>query len=184
MSRAAEIVVYFAHLAIEQSVINRALRNAVCDLPRVNFRDLHELYPDFFIDVVTERSVMRTADLIVFQHPIYWYAAPAIFKHLQDTVLTRGYAYGPNGSALRGKDFLLAVSTGAPQEAYRPEGMHHYAFADLMRPIEQTARFCGMNFLPPLVLHGGYSLTHDQIDAHALRYRQLLENYRPTSAAG
>ena len=180
MSPAADIVVYFAHLAIEQSVINRTLRDAVFDLPRINFRDLHELYPDFYIDAGTERAVMQAADLIVFQHPIYWYAAPAIFKHFLDTVLTRGYAYGPNGTALHGKDFLLAVSTGAPQEAYRPDGVHHYAFADLIRPIEQTARFCGMNFLPPLVIHGGHSLARDQIDAHALRYRQLLEGYRPS----
>ena len=168
---------YFAHLAIEQSVINRVLRDAVCDLPRVNFRDLHELYPDFYIDVAAERDALQAADLVVFQHPIYWYAAPAIIKHFLDTVLTRGYAYGPNGTALHGKDFLLVVSTGAPEEAYRPEGIHHYAFADLIRPIEQTARFCGMNFLPPLVMHSGRTLARDQLDAHAARYRQLLEDY-------
>ncbi len=182
MSRAADIVVYFAHLAIEQSVINRRLRDTVCDLPRVDFRDLHELYPDFFIDAVTERAIMQAADLIVFQHPVYWYAAPAIFKHFLDTVLTRGFAYGANGTALHGKDFLLVASTGAPVDAYAPEGIHHYAFADLMRPIEQTVRFCGMNFLPPLVLYGGQGLAHEQIDAHAIRYRQLLENYRPSQS--
>jgi putative NADPH-quinone reductase len=179
MTSATDIVVYFAHLAIEQSIINRALCDAVRDLERVNFRDLHELYPDFYIDTVTEQAIMRDADLIVFQHPVYWYAAPAIFKHFLDTVLVRGFAYGPDGTALHGKDFLLAASTGAPAEDYGPEGIHHYAFADLIRPIEQTARFCGMNFLPPLVLHGGHSLTRDVIDVHAVHYRQLLEDYRP-----
>ncbi|MGB5517689.1 MAG: NAD(P)H-dependent oxidoreductase [Gammaproteobacteria bacterium] len=183
MARTKDIVVYFAHLAFEQSVINRALRDAVCDLPRVDFRDLHELYPDFFIDAAAEHASMRDADLIVFQHPVYWYAAPAIFKHFLDTVLVRGYAYGPNGTALHGKDFLMAASTGAPQQEYGPEGIHHYTFEELIRPIEQTARFCGMNFLPPLVLHGGHSLPRDQLDAHAARYRQLLEDYHPVSAA-
>jgi len=178
-----DIVVYFAHLAIEHSIINRVLRDAVRDLERVNFRDLHELYPDFFIDTVTEQAIMRDADLIVFQHPVYWYAAPAIFKHFLDTVLVRGFAYGPDGTALHGKDFLLAASTGAPAEEYGPGGIHHYAFGKLIRPIEQTARFCGMNFLPPLVLHGGHSLSRDVIDAHAAHYRQLLEKYRPGDTA-
>jgi glutathione-regulated potassium-efflux system ancillary protein KefF len=181
MSSYTNIVVYFAHLAIETSVINRALCDAIGDLPNVNFRDLHELYPDFYINTAAEQAIMRDADLIVFQHPIYWYAAPAIFKHLLDTVLLRGFAYGPGGTALHGKDFMLAVSTGAPTGEYAPGGIHHYAFEDLIRPIEQTARFCGMNYMPPLVLQGGHSLSHEIIRAHAARYRQLLKDYQPTT---
>jgi glutathione-regulated potassium-efflux system ancillary protein KefF len=180
MSSKSNIVVYFAHLAIETSVINRALCDAVQDLPNVNFRDLHELYPDFFIDTPVEQTAMRDADLIVFQHPVYWYAAPAIFKHFLDTVLLRGFAYGNGGTALHGKDFMLAVSTGAAAGEYGPGGIHHYAFEDLILPIEQTARFCGMNFMTPLVLQGGHSLPHEVINTHATRYRQLLEDYQPT----
>jgi len=181
MGSESKIVVYRAHLAIENSVINQAMNDAVHDLAHVDFRDLHELYPDFFINTATEQAVMRNADLIVFQHPIYWYAAPAIFKHFQDTVLLHGFAYGPGGTALHGKDFLLAVSTGAPPEEYGPGGIHHYPFEQLIRPIEQTARFCGMRFMPPLVLHGGHSLPADVVATHATRYRNLLENYRPAS---
>ena len=181
MASASDIIVYFGHLSIEQSVINRALRDAVSDLERVDFRDLYERYPDFYIDTAAEQAIMRDAELIVFQHPVYWYAAPAIFKHFQDTVLVRGFAYGPNGTALQGKDFLLVASTGAPAEEYGPGGIHRYTFEDLIRPIEQTARFCGMNFLQPLVLHGGHSLPRDVIDAHATAYRRLLEEYRPNT---
>ena len=177
MSSEPKIVVYFAHLAIENSVINRRLRDAVQDLPRVEVRDLLELYPDFYIDAATEQAVLRKANLIVFQHPVYWYAPPAIFKHFQDTVLLRGFAYGPGGNALHGKDFLLAASTGAPAEAYGPGGVHHYPFEQLIRPLEQTARFCGMRFLPPLVLHGGHSLADDVVAEHASRYRRMLSDY-------
>ena len=173
------IVIYFAHLAIERSVINRKLCEAVRDLPGVDFRDLHELYPDFYINRDTEQSVLRAADLIVFQHPIYWYGAPAIFKHFIDTVWLRGFAYGPGGNALRGKDFLLVASTGALAEEYGPVGVHEHPFTELILPIEQTARFCGMRFLTPLVLHGGHGLPADVIAEHARRYRGLLESYRP-----
>ncbi|MGB5201326.1 MAG: NAD(P)H-dependent oxidoreductase [Sedimenticolaceae bacterium] len=179
MQSNANIAIYFAHLAIEQSVINRRLRDAVCDLPNVDFRDLYERYPDFYIDTAAEQNALCRADLIVFQHPVYWYSAPAIFKHFQDTVLLHGFAYGPGGTALHGKDFLLVASTGAPVEEYGPDGVHRYAFANLIRPIEQMARFCGMNFLPPHVLYGGHSLPADVIESHALEYRRMLEEYRP-----
>lgn len=181
MESGTHIVVYFAHLDFERSVINRTLCGAVRDLSNVDFRDLHELYPDFFIDVSTEQAILRDADLIVFQYPIYWYAAPAIFKHFLDTVLLNGFAYGSGGTALQGKDFLLAVSTGAPAEEYGPDGIHHYPFEELIRPIEQTARFCGMRFLPPLVLHGGYGLSQELIDTHAANYRRFLDEYQPAN---
>jgi len=173
------IVVYFAHLAIEQSVINRMLCDTVRNLPGVDFRDLHELYPDFFIDPVVEQAVLRSADLVVFQHPIYWYGSPAIFKHFVDTVWLRGFAYGPGGTALAGKDFLLVASTGALAEEYQPGGVHGHAFRRLVLHIEQTARFCGMRFLEPLVLHGGHGLPRDVIAEHAERYRRFLESYEP-----
>ena len=105
------IVVYFAHLSLEQSVINSAMNKAIRDIHGLEFRNLQDLYPDFFIDVTTEQDILRSADLIVFQHPIYWYSTPAILKHFLDTVLLRGFAYD-GGTALENKDFLLAVSTG------------------------------------------------------------------------
>ena len=122
---------------------------------------------------------MRQADLVVFQHPIYWYGAPAILKHWQDTVLVRGFAYGPGGTALHGKDFMLAISTGGPPESYRPGGAHGFPLVELLRPFEQMARFCGMRYLDPLVLQGGHQLPDETIAAHARRYRALLDGYRP-----
>ncbi|MFV2057867.1 MAG: NAD(P)H-dependent oxidoreductase [Thiohalomonadales bacterium] len=178
------VVVYFAHLALEHSVINRTLIKAIRGIPGLNFRNLLDLYPDFFIDIEVEQNILRGADLIVFQSPIYWYSTPAIFKHFIDTVLLRGFAYGEGGTDLKNKDFLLAVSTGAQREEYHINGIHRYAFDELIRPLEQTARFCGMNFLPPFILHGGHDLPQDSISDHAASYRLLLENYisnKPTT---
>lgn len=181
MTGNANIAVYFAHLDIDGSIINKAMCNAVRELPQVNFRDLHELYPDFFINIALEQSILRSAQLIVFQHPIYWYGAPAILKHFLDTVLLRGFAYGPGGTALQGKDFLLAASTGAVREEYQQGGIHHYHFEQLIHPIEQTARFCGMHFMQPLVLHGGHALSSKEIEQHATRYRDMLQGYKPAN---
>lgn len=177
------ILVLFAHLAIQRSRINRAMVEAIRGLPHVVFRDLLELYPDFYIDVEAEQGLVRRADLIVFHHPIYWYGAPAILKHWQDVVLTRGFAYGRGGDALKGKDFMLAISTGGAADAYRPGGAHGRPLAELLRPLEQMALFCGMRFLPPFVLQGGHGLPAEVIAAHARDYRALLESYRPARAS-
>jgi putative NADPH-quinone reductase len=179
VSGAPTILVLFAHLAIQRSRINRAMVEAVRDLEGVRVHDLLEAYPEFYVDVECERALLRAADLVVFQHPIYWYSTPAILKHWQDVVLTRGFAYGEGGTALHGKDFLHAVSTGALAEAYRPGGVHGHPLAEFLAPVDQMARFCGMRPLPPLVVHGGHGLPDETIAAHARRYRDLLLGYRP-----
>jgi len=46
--------------------------------------------------------------MIVFHHPFYWYSSPAILKEWQDLVLEYGFAYGHEGTALRGKKSLSA----------------------------------------------------------------------------
>jgi glutathione-regulated potassium-efflux system ancillary protein KefF len=35
-------------------------------------------------------------------------------------------------------------------------------FEDFVAPIEQTARFCGMGWLPPFVVYGGHSTPPEQ----------------------
>jgi len=177
------ILVLFAHLSIHLSRINRAMVEAIRGMEQVRFHDLLESYPDFYIDVEEEQTALREADLVVFQHPIYWYGAPAILKHWQDMVLVRGFAYGPGGTALRGKELMLAISTGGPPESYRPDGAHGFPVVELLRPFEQMARFCGMRYLAPLVLQGGSALPEETVAAHARRYRFFLEGYRPGGGA-
>ena len=135
MTSTPDILVLFAHLAIGRSKINRALRDAVADLPRVRVHDLLETYPDFYIDAAREQALLRDADLVVFQHPIYWHGLPAIMKHWLDVVLTRGFAFGPGSGALHGKALMHACSTGAPESAYRIGGEHHAPIGDLLLPL-------------------------------------------------
>lgn len=172
------ILVLLGHPGLHLSRINRAMVDAIAGLPEVEVRDLLERYPDFFIDVAAEQRRLREIDLLVMQYPIYWYGMPAILKHWLDSVLTRGFAYGEGGDALRGKSLRVAVSTGAPPEAYTPQGVHGYPLEIFLRPIEQTARFCGLRYLPPLVLQGGRMLPQATIDTHAAGYREWLSGYR------
>ena len=177
MNDERKILILFAHLDFQHSILQRAMVQAVRGLPFIRFHDVLESYPDFFIDVQQEREALKWADLMVFQFPVYWYSTPAILKHWQDTVLTRGYAYGEGGNALHGKDFMVSVSSGGNEEAYTATGVHRRPIGEYLYPLKQMARFCGMNWLPPMVLQGGHDLEGAVIDAHAGNYVQFLEKY-------
>lgn len=159
----SRILILYAHPSSEQSRANRALAAAARALPNVRVHDLYEAYPDFYIGVQHEQQSLAAADLIVFQHPIQWYGMPSLLKEWVDTVLEYGWAYGAGGSALRGKDFWLAATTGSPQDSYREGGRHGHDFSAFLPPFRQTARLCGMRWRPPHILHGA-----DQVDEHAL----------------
>ena len=174
----ADVLVIVAHPAMEQSRANRALmREARRADSRVQVRDLYSLYPDYLIDSDAEQAQLAAAKLVVWQHPIQWYATPPLMKLWIDEVLAFGWAYGPGGTALRGKDLWLVASTGGPQESYRPDSYNRYFFDAFLPPYEQTAALCGMRFLPPLLLHGAHRVTEPDIAEHAAVYRQRLASY-------
>ena len=72
-------------------------------------------------------------------------------------VLTYGFAYGQDGTALRGKNLKLVTSTGGPSTSYRPGGLNRFTMQELLRPLEATAHLCGLELLDPLVLQGAPS---------------------------
>lgn len=169
------VLVLFAHPMPARSRLNRRFVEAIGGVPGVTVHDLYEAYPDQWIDVAEEQRLLTLHDTIVFQHPFYWYSTPALLKEWQDQVLTFGWAYGPGGTALRGKRFLSALTTGGTAEAYTPEGMHGTTIEALLAPIRQTARLCGMTWMAPHVTHGSHRLDEATIAEATARYRAAIE---------
>ncbi len=170
-----KILVLFAHPALQKSRINRRLAGALEGLEDVLVHDLYEAYPEFHIDVPREQKLLVEHDIIVFQHPFYWYSAPALLKEWEDLVLEYGFAYGQEGTALQGKWMFSAITTGGSESAYQPDGINRYRIRQLLAPFEQTATLCGMRYLPPFVVHETHRLTGDaQIEPYASAYRDIL----------
>ena len=169
------ILVLYAHPYPQHSRACKALLNAVSDLPDLETRSLYDLYPDFDIDVAAEQLALSRADVVVWLHPIYWYSVPAMLKHWFDVVLLRGWAYGTDGAALQGKPCLWVASAGGDQESYSAEGIHSLPFEKYIAPIEQTARFCGMQWQQPITLHGSHSVSDADIQAAAAEFRARLQ---------
>jgi glutathione-regulated potassium-efflux system ancillary protein KefF len=147
------------------------------DLPQVEVRDLYALYPDYLVDVAAEQAALTGAELLVWLHPVHWYGMTPLLKLWADEVLAFGWAYGPGGTALRGKDLWLVVSTGGSAEAYRPDGLNRHFFDAFLPPYEQTAQLVGLRFLPPLVLHGAHRLGDGEVDMHVQTFAARLASY-------
>ena len=174
----ADIVILAAHPDLAASrVARRLMRRAALLGAPVAVRDLYALYPDYFIDIAAERAALAPARLIVWLHPLHWYGMPPLMKLWLDEVFGFGWAYGPGGAALRGKDLWLATSTGGPAASYRPDGHNRYVFDTFMPPYEQTAALVGMRWLPPLVLHGAHNVDETGLQAHADAFIDRLTRY-------
>ncbi len=154
------------HPNIEESRGNRILFGAITDVSNVQSRDIYQLYPDGVIDVQKEQELLVAHDLIVFQHPFYWYSSPALMKEWQDKVLEAGFAYPPKlGKALHGKHWLSVITTGGPDWSYRSGGYNNFTMSELLRPFQQTAYLCGMKWNVPLIVHGVLPGDYEEIKA-------------------
>lgn len=179
MGKSNRILILFAHPALEKSRINRQLIKAIRAMDSITIHDLYEEYPNLHINVKFEQELLLTHDIIIFQHPFYWYSSPAILKEWQDLVLEHDFAYGHYGTALQGKKFISVITTGGSEEAYCRQGHNYFTIRELLAPFEQTARLCGMEYLPPFVIYGTHQLreTH-QIARYVEDYQIALSMFR------
>lgn len=95
------ILIIYAHPYPEKSNVNKLMLRFAANRPDVVIRSLYDLYPDFNINVEAEQEAVEQADLLVLQHPLYWYSYPPLLKLWIDKVFTRGWAYGNGATALK-----------------------------------------------------------------------------------
>lgn len=177
-SRRKRVLVLFAHPAFEKSRVNRELTRAVTGLSGVTFHDLYEAYPDFDVDVRREQSQLVEHDVVVLQHPFYWYGTPPLLKQWIDLVLEHGWAYGKTGRALAGKFVFNAISCGGGERAYRPGGHNRFTIRQLLAPIEQTFTLCRTRYLAPFVVYGTHAIGEADLARHARHLASVVEAMR------
>ena len=83
-----KILLNLFHPDLDNSRGNKILIERVRDLPNVTFRDVYRECPGFKINVKHEQQLLLDHDLIVFQHPFYWYSCPSLLKEWEDRVLS------------------------------------------------------------------------------------------------
>jgi glutathione-regulated potassium-efflux system ancillary protein KefG len=171
-----KILILLFHPLLHKSRVNRVLVNAVAGIEGVSLRNMYDLYPDFHIDIKEEQKLLLQYDIIIWQHPFYWYSSPSLMKEWLDLVLEHGFAYGREGRALEGKMVMSAITTGGRKEAYAAEDGVKFSIRQLLAPVEQTVELCNMDYLPPFVTHGTHLLNAAQIEEAGEHYGHVIRS--------
>ncbi|KAF9660018.1 NAD(P)H-dependent oxidoreductase [Tenacibaculum sp. ZH5_bin.1] len=170
-----KVLILFAHPKFEQSRVNSTLVNRLKNKVHVTFHDLYENYPNFHINIQREQELLLQHDIIIWHHPLYWYSSPAILKQWKDLVLEFNWAYGPEGKVLHNKTIFNVITTGGSREVYCTEGYNTYTINEFLRPYEQTAKLCGMNYLSPFAVMGTHNLSDEGLLDYTNQYEQLID---------
>ncbi len=169
-----KILVLFAHPAFERSTMHKSLLDHIKQLPNVTINDLYENYPDFEVDVEREKKLLSAHDVIVWQHPFFWYSGPALLKQWQDLVFEYGWAYGNGNYALEEKRIFNVITSGGELEAFQKKCFHNSTIRDFLLPFERTAEICKMIYLPPFWVPETEKLSNAAIAEYGRQYKDLL----------
>jgi putative NADPH-quinone reductase len=171
----AKLLVYYAHPGHRYSRVNKEMASVAENHSDITFCDLYKEYPRYNIDIDAEQEKLLNHDVILFQHPLFWYSTPSLIKEWIDLVLEHGFAFGSGGDKLTGKIVMNAISAAGPENAYTPQGYQHYPLRTFLTPMEQTARLCHMKYAAPYVLYSSLNVSEDsEIPKHVQGYRDLL----------
>jgi len=170
-----KILILFAHPRFEKSKTNRALLKNIEQVAGVTLHDLYEQYPDFNIEIESEKELLLAHRIIIWHHPLYMYSAPPMLKQWIDLVLEHGWAHGRGGDNLKDKIIFNTLTAGGTREAYAAKQYNNFTIREFLLPFEQAATLCKMIYLPPFVVHGTHLLKAQDLESYARLYRTLLE---------
>ena len=132
------------------------------------------------VDVQREIARLKTADLVVFQFPVWWHGMPAMLKGWFDRVFVNGGLYTGtmryDRGYFRGRRAICSVTTGAPEIAFGP-GCRGGDIERILWSAHYSLHYMGFHVLPPFVAFGiqghGYVYTDDESNDNCLRlYRR------------
>lgn len=165
-----KIMVVTAHPNFENSRVNKRWIEELEKQGDITVNNLNVKYPDEVIDKEAEQALLLEHDRIVFQYPWYWYNMPPLLRKWQDLVLEYGFAFGPGGTKLKGKDYVVAISVGGPEVSYQAGGYNTFTISEFLKPMQQTANLTGMNFLPAFKIHSAVVITDEDLEKSAVDY--------------
>jgi glutathione-regulated potassium-efflux system ancillary protein KefG len=177
----SKVLILVGHPNLAGSRHNKALVEAVSDLEGVTVHDLYATYPDFKVDAAAEQKLLDEHDVIVFQHPVYWYNTTALFRVWQDTVLTYGWAFNYTGEPTHttGKKAIVAATTGGPAEAYSAQGHNKLPLDEYLNNWTGTLGLTQFEQQESFVVHGALpeTFSDEDLELAAKHYRELISSH-------
>lgn len=168
------ILLIVAHPNLEESKFNRRLLQEAEKLEGITVHDLYANAPNGNIDVAAQQALLLDHDTVIFQHPMYWYSVPTLVKKWQEDVLLSGWAYGTQ-KKMEGKKIHHVFTTGGAKETYQNGGASLFTYEEFLRPLEGLIDWIGAEFVPYYIVDNTHRMTDDELEGHACRYRQHLQ---------
>lgn len=170
-------LVIIAHpFLAEKSVVNSAWRDAAQSLSHVTIHDIGSEYPEGVIDVAREQRLVEEHERIIFQFPLWWYAAPAILKQWFDTVVADGWAYGAGGDKMERKEIGVAVSCGGGENDFSETGTQRHTVGHYMDVFDGIAAFVRGVYIGYHTIYGTYKPDiHDRLPSNCQAYIEFLQ---------
>lgn len=166
-------LIVLGHPDYSHSTASKALVQLLNGADNVTVHSISEAYPDGKIDVKKEQALLESHDRIIFQFPTYWFNVPAFFKEWMDQVLAYGWAFGPDGTALAGKEYGVVTTTGGVADTYQP-GAVGFTIDAVILPVVASLKYCGSTYLGHSVLHNAMAVTPESVAAAKESYLKLF----------
>jgi putative NADPH-quinone reductase len=170
------------HPRLSHSTANRLIIENLINKPGIIVCDILTDYPNGNVDVAAEQNKLIAADLVVLQFPFVWYGMPSHMKSWVEKVFSFGFAFGPGGDKLKNKKLLLSITLGGSSEAYSTEGQHQHPVETFLLPLQLFAKYCGMQYLPPVYSYemalapgGNNDVIADKASLHAQRVLRVVQ---------
>jgi putative NADPH-quinone reductase len=109
-------------------------------------------------DILAEQDKVASADLIVFEFPLWWHAVPAIMKAWAERILSHGFAYDDEHvferGLLRGKLAMLSLTTGGTRAELDADSRYTGTVEQFLKPfVGGVLAYCGMGVLDPFIAY-------------------------------
>lgn len=170
-------LIIVSHPEIDNSQTQQFLKKGAEDTRSIwhHVEELNE------IDVQAEQQLLRQADRIIFQFPLYWYAAPFGLKKWEDEVLTRNFIYGDKTFPLEDKEFGLVVTTGMPLKDFQKGATENITLDEAMAPYRAIANLGKMKIMPLLSVPQFWYMSEEEQMQLLIDYQRYLSQKFPDS---
>lgn len=148
-------LIVVSHPYPEQSHTIKSLEQTARSFSDVEVRNLESLYGNDLnnFDVRAEQIAHEAADRVIYMFPIHWFNLTPMLKAYMNAVWAYGWAFGPDGTALKGKNFQVVATAGATAFTYSHAGIIECTMDEVLSPLKASAKYVGMNYQQPIAFY-------------------------------
>lgn len=163
-----------SHPNIANSFINKHLTQMGEKNGLFLLHHLDKFAKDGCFDLKNEIDLLKNADNIIWQFPLYWYNCPASLRMWQDNVFSP-IVYGEN--FLKGKKLAVIFTAGAAAETYCKSGLNRYNAQEMLCPFEMCANAAHMIWQKPLGIYScSNTMSENQIKEAEQKYVAYIKS--------